>query len=309
MAELKNEFSWSRSRAGSLDECARQYWFTYYGSWGGWAEDAPARPREIYILKQVESRWMWVGDIVHQSIARTLQFARAGQPMAEKDLIEWALQKMRAEFKQSRAGEYRKRPKRACGLYEHEYGIPITDAEWAEVADHMKACISEFYKSPYATKLPNLPRGAWLPIEELSHFILDGVKVYVKPDFAYRVDEKTAEIIDWKTGRRDDEADPIQLACYALYALHQRWAADPHDVITTEYNLALGKARESRMSNEKLHEVREAMRASIARMKALLDDPEKNEASEAKFPVTEDAGTCKRCNYRKVCPDAPINRR
>ncbi len=304
--EIRNELSWSRSRASTLGECARQYWFTYYGSWGGWNEDAPTRIREIYILKQLESRWMWVGSIVHDAIARWLQFVRTGSPIAEKDLVEWALQTMRADFKASRAGEYRKRPKKVCGLFEHEYKLPVTDADWGEVADHMKACVAEFFRSPYVTKLPKLPRGAWLPIEELSHFILDGVKIFVKPDAAFRVDAKTAEIIDWKTGRRDDEADPIQLACYALYALHQRWAADPQDVITTEYNLALGRIRESRMSNEKLHDVKGQMRASIERMKSMLDDVATNAATESKFPVVQDPRACRHCNFRRVCADSPL---
>jgi len=305
VGDLKNEFSWSRSRAGMVDDCARRYWFNYYGSWGGWEATSPPRVREAYILKQLASRWMWVGGIVHDATARALQFARAGQPLAEREVIDWGLQKMRADFRASRAGEYRKRPKKACGLFEHEYRIEVSDEEWGEAAEHMKHCLAEFHKSPYPKRLPTLPRGAWLPIEDLSHFIFDGVKIFVKPDFAFRTGERTAEIIDWKTGRRDEEADPIQLACYALYALEQRWAADPGDVVTTEYNLALGKARESRMSNERLREVKAAIRESIAKMKALLDDAETNTATESKFPVATDARACRNCNFRKICTDAP----
>lgn len=305
MAELVNEFSWSRSRASNFEECARRYWFTYYGSWGGWKSNAPPRIRQAYVLKQLQSRWMWVGDLVHQAVARALVQARAGRTPAEAETVDWALERMRGDFRASRAKTYRERPKKVCGLFEHEYGIEMDDAAWGEVADHARACIAEFYRTPYVQKLPRLPRGAWLPVEELASFSLDGTRIFVKPDFAYRTGEGTAEIIDWKTGRRDEEADPIQLACYALYALEQKWAATPEGVVTTEYNLALGKARESRMSAERLEEVKSRMRSSIAAMKELLDDPGGNVATESRFPVAESAEACRRCNYLKICSDAP----
>lgn len=306
MGDLKNEFSWSRSRSKSFDECARRYWFTYYGSWEGWEPQSPPRTRQAYILKQLQSRWMWVGSLVHDTVAKVLVSARAGRPIPEEQAIEEALQRMRAEFRASRAGEYLKRPKKTCGLFEHEYKLDLSDDQWGEAADHMKACVSAFYKSPWFEKLPRLPRGAWLPIEELSHFYLDGVKVFVKPDFAYRSDETTVEIIDWKTGRRDEEADPVQLACYALHALDQKWAAEPEQVVTNEYNLALGKGRETRMSAARLDEVKAAILASAAAMKQRLDDPARNVATESKFPVATDPSTCRSCNYRKICPDAPL---
>jgi len=309
MAELKNEFSWSRSRAGMFDECARRYWFSYYGSWGGWKAGAPPRVREAYVLKQLQSRWMWVGDLVHSHVAKALVSARAGELMPESRAVEEGLAKMREDFRASRSGAYRERPKKVMGLFEHEYKVPVTDAEWGEAADHFKVCIQAFYKSPYAAKLPALPRGAWLPIEELSHFFLEGVKVFVKPDFAYRTGEETAEIIDWKTGRREGEADPIQLACYALYALDQGWAVGPEDVTTTEYNLAHGKARESVVTAPRLEAVKGAMRSSMAAMRELLDDVDANAATESKFPVVEDPDVCKSCNFLKICPEAPLNSR
>lgn len=305
MAELVNEFSWSRSRAGQFDECPRRYWFTYYGAWGGWKTSAPPRVRDAYVLKQLKSRWMWVGELVHDQIAKCLVAARAGELVPLERATEELLTRMRADFRASRAFEYRASPKKACGLLEHEYAKPVTDAEWGEVADHMKTCLAAFYRSPWITKLPTLPRGAWLPIEELSHFRLDGVKVFVKPDFAYKTSDETAEIIDWKTGRREDEPDPIQLACYARYAVEKGWAKSATDVTTNEYNLASGRGRETRMDEQKLAEVESAIRSSVAKMKALLDDPERNVATESKFPVAKDASACRNCNYQRICTDKP----
>ena len=51
MADLTNDFSWSRSRDGVFQDCKRRYFYQYYGAWGGWASDAPEDVRRLYILK------------------------------------------------------------------------------------------------------------------------------------------------------------------------------------------------------------------------------------------------------------------
>ena len=68
MAELANDFSWSKSRNGVFDECKRRYFYQYYGSWGGWDATAPAEVRRLYVLKQLASRQMWAGRLVHDAI-------------------------------------------------------------------------------------------------------------------------------------------------------------------------------------------------------------------------------------------------
>ena len=84
---LKNTFSWSVSRDNVLRECPRKYWFNYYGHWGGWLRDAPRRTREIYVLKQLKNRATWVGQTVHDCIARTLQNISRGVPVLGVDEI------------------------------------------------------------------------------------------------------------------------------------------------------------------------------------------------------------------------------
>ena len=38
--EFKNDFSWSFSRDSAFNTCKRKYYYSYYGSWGGWNKDA-----------------------------------------------------------------------------------------------------------------------------------------------------------------------------------------------------------------------------------------------------------------------------
>src|SRR5262245_39407157 len=119
MAKLENEFSWSKSRDGVFLECPRRYWFQYYGSWGGWEIGADPRTREIYVLKQVKSRQMWAGERVHAAIERSLKMMRASsRPLAVNvdEIVAITLDEMRLDFKSSREGFYRRRPK-SCALF------------------------------------------------------------------------------------------------------------------------------------------------------------------------------------------------
>ena len=72
MAELANEFSWSRSRDNTFQDCRRRYFYHYYGAWGGWDAAAGEEVRRLYILKQLASRQMWAGRIVHDAIEMIL---------------------------------------------------------------------------------------------------------------------------------------------------------------------------------------------------------------------------------------------
>jgi hypothetical protein len=45
---IKNEFSWSISRNKVFQTCPRQYYFNYYGYWGGWELDAAERTKQRF---------------------------------------------------------------------------------------------------------------------------------------------------------------------------------------------------------------------------------------------------------------------
>ena len=78
MNQIRNEFSWSKSRDEVFQTCPRQYYFNYYGYWGGWEKGAPDRIRQIYILKNLTNRYMWAGGKVHDCIKHTLMNLQRG---------------------------------------------------------------------------------------------------------------------------------------------------------------------------------------------------------------------------------------
>jgi len=306
MAEpLRNTFSWSVSRDRTFRQCPRQYWFTHYGFWGGWDWEAEPRTREIYVLKQLKSRAMWVGEVVHDCIRTSLENLSRGIPvLSVEEILKITRQRMRNDFRASRDGLYREKPKYTCGLFEHEYALHITDAEWLETAEQVDRCLLNFYSSDAYAQLSRTPPADFLEVERFSHFLLDGIDVTVKMDCATRESDHVV-VWDWKTGRRESPDTPLQLACYAFY-VHQAYRLPIHRVRMRRVELMRGTARDESIGERALDELLAYVRGSIADMRAVLDDPERNLASEERFARVARRDVCQRCSFLKVCkPDLP----
>ena len=300
MAELVNEFSWSKSRDEKFRTCLRQYYFHYYGSWGGWDLKADERTRKIYILKQLKNRQMWAGEKVHDCIRKSLQNLRKGiEPMLEEEAIEATLNIMRKDYLNSKRGDYWKNPK-SCGLMEHEYGWRIPDSEWRDTAEHVRRCLNTFYSSDVYGMIRGLKGDRWLDVEDFSHFELNGTKVHVVLDFSCRREDEIL-IYDWKTGRTNDERNELQLACYSFYAIGE-WMADPKQVVTIEFNLSSGKQSRYHLGGIDLGAIRNHIFGSIRDMRQLLHDPGRNIAFEDRFAFVQNEKVCRFCNFHKVCP-------
>jgi CRISPR/Cas system-associated exonuclease Cas4 (RecB family) len=306
MATLRNTFAWSRSRDGRFRECLRAYWFTYYGAWGGWRADAPARTRTLYRLKNLRSRPMWAGDVVHRCIERALGNVRRGiEPLDPEAAIAATIGSMRDEWRRSRAGAAKER------LAEHEYAIPVPDVEWQATADHVRHCLWSFYGSPVWETLRRLPPERWLEIEDLSSFDLEGTKIWVKLDAAWRDDDGHVVLADWKTGRSGEDDHSMQVATYVLYA-SRTWDVPATEVEVLLANLATGTSRRIRLPERALDAALSRIRTSIRDMRQLLADPEGNAARETDFPPVDRPRTCRRCAFRRVCVEegivAPLDR-
>ncbi len=300
MVELINQFSWSKTRDEIFKTCPRQYWFAYYGYWNGWLENAPERTRQIYVLKNLKSRYAWAGEKVHECIQRSLNNIRRGiRVLPAEEVIAITLDQMRAEFRSSRSKNYWKNPK-TCALFEHEYEMDLPDGEWKEVANHVETCLRHFYASDIYAGLKSHPASGWLEVEELSSFHLDHVRVHLVIDCAIKEGEEVF-IYEWKTGKSLSEDLSIQLSCYALYAM-ERWNCPPESLRVIEYNLSSNKANWFSVTRSEVEAIKGYIRGSIKDMESLMADPEQNiPFEEERFRKVEDERVSQRCNFKKVC--------
>ena len=300
--ELQNEFSWSKSRHEKFTECARAYWFHYYGSWGGWDAAAGAAVRELYVLKNLSSRWQWAGSVVHEALRHMLSRTRlTGDRKGLDRLLEEVRQRTRVQWGASRDKSYWRDPKRVPGLVEHEYGEPVPPEEWKRVWDELiERSIRAFYASDTFDRIRAIPPDRWLTVDELDTWSFEGTKVWVAIDFAYRDADDRVHVLDWKTGR-ERGADHLQLGIYALYA-QRKWGVPPESVVAGLVYLGSEAERvEVSVDAAALEAAQRKMRESIAGMRERLDDPLRNVAAMERFPQIEDRTACRRCPFRRPC--------
>ena len=298
MGRLTNTFSWSLSRRKMFDECRRQYYLNYYGSWEGWEDGAAPAARLAYRLKQIVTLDMWVGDILHRLIeGRMLRLQRGFRPHAQA-LREQARSLLNQEWQQSVERRWRENPKHNRNLFEHYYSVAISDKRRAEVRDKLFACLDHFCALPLLDRLVAAEPGDWLAVEQLDTFLVDRVPVFVKVDCAARLDGRTL-LIDWKSGRAA-ERDLDQVACYGLYAM-QKWNVGFDDLRTLLVYLQSGEATEKTIAPDQALAMQERIVSGIAAMRKLLADPAANVAREEDFPMTDDRRRCGRCNFHEIC--------
>jgi hypothetical protein len=246
---------------------------------------------------------MWAGRLVHEAIERALLAMRDGYALSELSLIESTVRQMREEWKGSRRGVYRETPKRT-GLFEHEYAVPIRDAEWQAMRDNVVRCLRNFHRLALLADIKGTPTERWVLIEDINAFEFEGTRVFAAPDFGYWNAADRLQLVDWKTGGNGGDAS-LQLGGYALYAL-ETLGVDPARVDLLEVNLREGKVTAHPWDAAILDRVREYIRLSARSMRAYLRDPARNLAEEADFERAEDLRICRWCNFRAVCrPELP----
>jgi hypothetical protein len=304
--ELKNEFSWSRSRDGTFQDCRRKYFYQYYGAWGGWDACAAPDVRRLYLLKQLQSRQMWAGRTVHDAIEMALHALADGRHLPVDPFVHDVVERMRTEWRSSNAGRYRDDPK-TVALYEHEYTVELPREAWQAMSRNVATCLRNFFRLPLLAEIRRTPPEHW-SIEHWSKvFDFEGTPVWIAPDFGFWTSGERLALVDWKTGGSSGgDGAAFQLGCYALYAADML-GVRPANVDLIEVNLREPLVTSHRWDDERLEAIREQLRLSIRSMKAYLADPAANLAVIADFERTEETRICRWCNFRAVCRPELMN--
>ncbi|TMQ21249.1 MAG: PD-(D/E)XK nuclease family protein [Candidatus Rokuibacteriota bacterium] len=299
MADLSNEFSWSRSRDATFQDCRRKYYLHYYGAWGGWAADAAADVRLLYILKQLASRQMWAGRVVHDAIEMALHVYQQGRDVPVEPFVADVIERMRGEWRSSRAGRYRDSPK-TLALFEHEYAVDLKPEVWQALSRNVSTCLRNFFRLPLLAEVRKTAPEHW-SIEHWSKvFDFEGTPVWSAPDFGFWNDAGRLTLVDWKTGASDADATAFQLGCYALYA-REVLGVPAAQVVLLEVNLREPTVTPLAWDDARLEAIREQLRLSIRSMRAYLAEPAANVARREDFERTEELRICRWCNFRRVC--------
>ena len=63
------EKSWSISKMKVIENCYRQYYYTYYGSHNGWLQDNNNESKIAWRLKKLTNIWLLFGEKLHEVIS------------------------------------------------------------------------------------------------------------------------------------------------------------------------------------------------------------------------------------------------
>ena len=300
-----NDFSWSKSRHEKLQECLRAYYLYYYRSWGGWESGAPKEVRELYVLKKLGNRYAWAGSVVHDAVKDALLDIRAGRAVEPEKVEARARKLMQDDFRYSRGKSYwtQKYRKTFSGLVEHEYDEPVTDEAWKQNWETVRSALAWFFSSRWPELARGLKPAQWLEVDagaDFSTFVMDGVKVFAIPDFAYVEADGSPVVVDWKTGKAREGYDE-QVLGYALY-VSQRYRLPMEKVRASLVYLNDGVEHQVQVDADAVEGFKSRFAQSVARMRELLADPASNTPKdESAFPQTENLSSCTRCAFRRPC--------
>ena len=298
MAAFKNKFSWSFSRYKIFNECKRKYYFNHYGFWNGWREDADEKTKKIYILKNLTSRHMLAGSVVHETIELIIANYGLGAIMHFEQAEGLMIQKLKKAFLESKNEDWKKKVKGHCNLAEHYFNYNISDEKWIEFRDKASNNLNGFYEIDENSIIKNSNSNKWLTIDKLDSFDYNGTTIFASPDFAFNENDKTI-IYDWKTGNPSTD-DETQLLIYALYT-NQKWDIEYSKMELSDVYLNIGASVYAEDIEEKIPVVEDLIKDSIEQMKGSLVDIDNNVAKESDFPMTNDLNKCKWCDFREIC--------
>tara|TARA_B110000008_G_scaffold184692_1_gene183550 strand:+ start:140 stop:1060 length:921 start_codon:yes stop_codon:yes gene_type:complete len=301
--EFKNRFSWSFSRDNAFNACKRKYYYSYYGSWGGWNKDADELSKKLYLLNKMSSLPMLAGTIVHDEVERTLKAVRYGRNADIVKSKENVIKVFKQSWAQSKNKDWEDNPKWKTNLFEHFYNQKPTDEALLDIRDLMLNSIDGFFASDSYRFIQTMSDSQWLAIEDLDSFEVHGAKLWVKLDFAIRHGERVY-IYDWKTGKVAKENE-VQLAIYALYA-QQKWDVDLNLIRLFDVYLNQQLPVKVKPTKRLIDSAKVFIETSIDSMKELLTDVENNKTEIDLFPmVGEDRESypCSYCSFQTVCFD------
>jgi hypothetical protein len=299
--DLRNEFSWSYSRAAKYQQCPRAYYYHYYAAWEGWQTDAPAPVKRAYLLKNLTNLSHWSGNLVHETIKFALTRLKAGQPVTEANLIKQMHTRAQADFSDSHSGRYRQKPNQLTGFQEHYYQTGLSKTTWQTAWTKAEQALRTFVNSSLYAHLRRQPAATFLDVETLQSLTLVGTKIWVQMDLVRQEDDKLY-IYDWKTGSVDESELRRQLGIYGLY-VQRAW---PEMATTTSlqgvvYALAEDRLLAFDLDETVLQETQVMIETSITHLQGLLLDPQANLAELRRFPMIDDLKVCQRCQFRELC--------
>lgn len=295
------DFAWSMSRQRKLDQCPRAYFYSYYLGWNGWLDDAPEASRTAYRLGKLTSLDALLGQQVDERARELEKAARSGAAFPDSDELEQRTREsLRQAWKESqtRRTAFEDRPNKIVmlhSLYLDQDTQPETDRLNQKAGPAMAGLLAVSHWE----RLRECGDDGRINIPAFASLQHDGLRVFAAPDMAY-IHDGVVHVIDWKTGREDD-SNPMQVLLQIWWTLETYPALGDLEIRGHLEYVAAGRTQAVEAGPEFREQAAATVRDGVARMRALLSDPERNVPLEMAAFEKHESGLCRTCNFFPIC--------
>lgn len=231
-SNLHEETKWSAQRIGTLNLCAKKYWYRYLQP-GGWRADASDSHKEIYRLGLLQNEAAYAGSLLHRYIRQMIAGELAGikrdigvQAEAAARLFAQAVEMgARMPLSDLRKGRVK--------FLRQARGEIISSAEILHRQDQIRACVENWDQlaSVLLRSPPGLIRSLLDPPAPLETDVF-GFPALLKTDAVVYADGRWT-IYDWKSGRHS-ESDARQAGIYDLF-IRRHFKLSPEEDVTAVF--------------------------------------------------------------------------
>jgi hypothetical protein len=297
--------TWSYSRRSTLEQCARRYYYEYFGASLRAAKGASDK-EDLHFLKGLATRHERAGAIAHLAIAWYFKRAQGGQPPPPTD--SWrghaGSSKRTARTPEPIRMEVASQRPRAASRRSYCASTTIAIREWKSSA--MKWKLSCSMHCTRSSRPRRSARFAWLVQHRVRWSSTPSncaTRVDGKVDLAYARDD-CVTIVDWKMGPSDGSGDEsLQLAVYALWAL-DHFGCEPSALRLAEAHLGSRDVVDFGVDGSILDAARARIVQDVVRMATV--EPYGDAGTEEAFSPCLMPAICNACPFQRACPEGRL---
>jgi hypothetical protein len=299
-ADSIKKVAWSYSRRGTLEQCPRRYYYTYYAS----NRRAKNEDSQIRSLSRLQNRYERTGQILHLVISTFLRKVRTGESWPTSRLCSWAESIFDSDCKRSRYtidGAENETPdfNKAIYLQEFHYKEPDAEMVCASAKERLLKAIGEFAENQAFARVRNAGVTPESLIEYPIRIASFPCRVSGRVDLAFREGDEVT-VVDWKLGGTQGGDDSLQLATYGTWAtIH--FGVTPEMVRIYKALLADGELASSLINERMLLRARARIIQDAEQM-AAVDNYGREGIVEAFTPCAQRA-VCRLCRFREICEE------
>ena len=265
-------WSWSHSRRRRFRSVRGSTSTNTTGRINGWEDTAPESAQLAYRLKNLTSLPLEIGAAVHEAASTAIHRARSGASTPTADeLYDAARNRLNKAWVESQdRPEWERSPKWRRMFHEFYYDTGIGENKISESRDILRTCFDNLLVSKSFREAVAAPFVEVKNVEEFATFYVDETPIHAVPDLVYRKGDDTWTVVDWKSGRREED-DREQALVYALY-LREMHGVRGLDISVRIERLAHGTAEDYAYTQDDLDVGVGVIRDSITAMKSYLAD-------------------------------------